>query len=560
MCNSTGTQPPSALPGVRRLLAYYHLPWGSFLTQARTLEEAVQALNARGVLLLTPVTLTGDWYRTAAGPLLAQSAEGVDLAVLPDSLGRTYFWDEGQGRRVYLSGKTCGQIQPLAYAAALDFPQEKISPPALMGRLLRGLSRFEGTLLLVWALLGAGLWGLMGHLLSRTLSSGGLTAERAVLWQTAALMGGIFLVEVLLLCTGGQVIRCAAQRGTLAAMAGIGARLYAAGEARGAAERAVLLSAFRENGETWMTWLLRTVWGAVWAVVMAALLAGSLAAGAAAAGAIALALYAAGAVLCRRGARQKADAGRDAARRAWFLRQTVDRRLGVELPFPAEADHGGPCTPVWTGWAAAALLTLPLLCFAMQRGLSLARLAQALSLYLPVTALPLSALWGARRAGRSLSALLALLPTAVRSQGESAVLPPMGSVLELRDVTFAYPDRETPVLRGVNLRLRPGERVGILGGTGSGKTTLARLMTGLLKPTSGNIYYGGVELSRYDGASLRRRIACGQGSDILLLEEMPGTADGRTCVVFSAREAALTGCDRLFILTGGQLMEAPENT
>ena len=555
MHNGTGVQPSSAFQGVRRLLAYYHLPDTDFPAQARTLEEAVEALNARGPLLLTPIALEGDWYRTAAGPVLALGAEGAAYAVLPDSLGRTWFWDEGQGRRVYLNGKNCGQFQPQAYAAALDFPRERISPAALMGRLLRGLSRFEAALLLVWALLGGGLWSLMGRLIFRALSNGGLTAAPAALWRSAAMMGGIFLVEVLLLLTGAQVIRRAAQRGALAAMPGVGARLYASGRVEEAGETAVLLSAFRENGEIWTAWLLGTAWGAVGAAVMAAALAGSLAAGAAAAGGIALALYAAGAALCRRAAGRRAERRADAERRTWFLRRAAERRLGVERPFPEETAGASPCAPVWTGWAAAALLALPLLYLASQRGISLARLAQALTLYLPVIALPLSALLRAGRAGRALSELLALLPAAVRSEQGNAVLPPMGSALELRDVAFSYPDRAVPVLRGVNLRVYPGERVGILGGTGSGKTTLVRLMTGLLKPGSGNIYYGGVELARYNGAALRRRIAWERGSDILLLDRVPEKADGRTCVVLSAREEALAGCDRVFLLAGGKLME-----
>ena len=555
MYNSPGIQPSSTFHGVRRLLAYYHLPDMNISARVRTLEDAVEMLNDQSILILTPIMLAGDWYRTAAGPILVQSTDGVDQAILPDQLGRAYFWDEGLGRRVYLNEKNCGQFRPVAYAAALDFPHKQISPSALLGRLLSGLGLFEGILLLVWALLGSGLWVLMGQLLFRALSNGGLTAGPTALWQTGAMMGGVLLVEILLLVTGGQAVRRIAQRGTLAAMPGIGARLYESGQTEGAAETAVLLSSFRENGELWMTWLLHTVWGAVAAAVMVASLGRSLRAGAAAAGGIALVLYTASAALCRRAARGRQDLSADVSRRAWFLRRAVEQRLGVERPFPAKEYCDKPGTPVWVGWAAAALLTLPLLYFAVERGISLARLAQSLSLYLPVIALPLAALLDAGRAGRAFSALLALLPAAVRSKEEGVALPPMGSTLELRDVTFSYPDRTAPVLQGVNLRLHPGERVGILGATGSGKTTLARLMTGLLKPTGGNIYYGGVELARYNGTSLRRRIACERGSDIVLLEQMPDEAERRTCVVFSTREAALTGCDRIFLLADGQLME-----
>ena len=127
----------------------------------------------------------------------------------------------------------------------------------------------------------------------------------------------------------------------------------------------------------------------------------------------------------------------------------------------------------------------------------------------------------------------------------------MGSVFELKD---AYPGRGEPVLRGVNLRLHPGELVGIWGATGAGKTTLARLMTGLIQPTNGNVYYGGIELARYNGSALRRRIAYDRGTDILLCEQVPEQRDGRTCVVFSVREDALAGCDRVLQLIDGELI------
>jgi cobalt/nickel transport system ATP-binding protein len=60
------------------------------------------------------------------------------------------------------------------------------------------------------------------------------------------------------------------------------------------------------------------------------------------------------------------------------------------------------------------------------------------------------------------------------------------ALIELEDVHFIYPPGR-PVLSGVNLRLRAGERVGLVGPNGSGKTTLLHLIVGLLRPTAGTI-------------------------------------------------------------------------
>jgi ATP-binding cassette subfamily B protein RaxB len=73
---------------------------------------------------------------------------------------------------------------------------------------------------------------------------------------------------------------------------------------------------------------------------------------------------------------------------------------------------------------------------------------------------------------------------------------PLDGSLELRDLRFAYADGEPEVLRGVNLRIDPGESVAIVGPSGCGKTTLLKLMLGVHAPTAGQVLVGGVPLGR----------------------------------------------------------------
>ena len=73
------------------------------------------------------------------------------------------------------------------------------------------------------------------------------------------------------------------------------------------------------------------------------------------------------------------------------------------------------------------------------------------------------------------------------------------------DVGYAYPDGP-PVLTDVNLTFSAGTRVAIVGETGSGKTTLAKLLTRLMDPVSGQVLLDGVDLRRIKFASLRERI------------------------------------------------------
>ena len=73
------------------------------------------------------------------------------------------------------------------------------------------------------------------------------------------------------------------------------------------------------------------------------------------------------------------------------------------------------------------------------------------------------------------------------------------------EVTFGY-DPDQPVLHNVSLRIAPGERVGVVGWTGSGKSTLIRLLVRLYDIQSGRILVDGVDIREYDLAQLRRSI------------------------------------------------------
>ncbi len=65
--------------------------------------------------------------------------------------------------------------------------------------------------------------------------------------------------------------------------------------------------------------------------------------------------------------------------------------------------------------------------------------------------------------------------------------------LELRNVSFTYAEAEQPTIRNVNLKIKAGERIALVGLNGAGKTTLVKLISGLLRPTEGEIWINGVK-------------------------------------------------------------------
>ncbi len=79
--------------------------------------------------------------------------------------------------------------------------------------------------------------------------------------------------------------------------------------------------------------------------------------------------------------------------------------------------------------------------------------------------------------------------------------------IEFKGVDFSYPDDSRPALSNVTIRIRPGERVGIIGPVGSGKSTLGRLLLNFYEPSSGSISVDGIDIQQIDPADLRHNFS-----------------------------------------------------
>jgi ATP-binding cassette subfamily C protein LapB len=117
--------------------------------------------------------------------------------------------------------------------------------------------------------------------------------------------------------------------------------------------------------------------------------------------------------------------------------------------------------------------------------------------------------------------------------------------LEFRNVAFHYPNRQDNALDGVSFKIKPGEKVALIGRVGSGKSTIQRLAMGLFRPTAGAVLVDGIDLRQIDPADLRRNMGY-VSQDVLLfygtLREniafgMPYAEDG--AVVAAAEVAGL---------------------
>lgn len=116
---------------------------------------------------------------------------------------------------------------------------------------------------------------------------------------------------------------------------------------------------------------------------------------------------------------------------------------------------------------------------------------------------------GARAALKILSELMAM-PTEREAGKQYLSRPNLQGQMALRDVSFAYPrgkrQHAPQVLKGINLEIRAGERVAILGKIGSGKSTILRLLAGLYQPTDGFVEVDGIDLRQIDPADFRGQV------------------------------------------------------
>ena len=105
----------------------------------------------------------------------------------------------------------------------------------------------------------------------------------------------------------------------------------------------------------------------------------------------------------------------------------------------------------------------------------------------------------------SFEALNKIMAAETDEAAASLQAPALSGTLEFRDVAFAYP-KQPPLIERMNLRIRPGERVGIIGKLGSGKSTVLKLILNQYAPSAGSVLVDELVNTQLEPVSLRRQI------------------------------------------------------
>jgi subfamily B ATP-binding cassette protein MsbA len=120
-------------------------------------------------------------------------------------------------------------------------------------------------------------------------------------------------------------------------------------------------------------------------------------------------------------------------------------------------------------------------------------------------------------------------------------VPTRPALLRFEGVEFTY-DAKHPVLRGIDLEVRSGETVALVGGSGGGKTTLVNLVPRFFDPTAGRITLDGIDLRDFDPRELRKRIGIVTQETLLFMDTVHdniayGLQANRDAVIVAAKKA-----------------------
>lgn len=113
---------------------------------------------------------------------------------------------------------------------------------------------------------------------------------------------------------------------------------------------------------------------------------------------------------------------------------------------------------------------------------------------------------GARQAYRSLSGVMSDDNNQQVHARARLSRPDLTGAVEFKNVSYTFSGASSPIIRNLSLKIPAGQKVAIVGRMGSGKTTLSRLLAGLIEPSEGSVLIDGVDLRQIDKSDVRRNV------------------------------------------------------
>ncbi|MDR1445298.1 MAG: ABC transporter ATP-binding protein/permease [Treponema sp.] len=152
--------------------------------------------------------------------------------------------------------------------------------------------------------------------------------------------------------------------------------------------------------------------------------------------------------------------------------------------------------------------------------MSFSSLTWALAMPLRMLGILLADLQRFHAAATMIIEVVSSVPAVVDKSGAVEITERPQGAIEFRNVNFSIDG--TPILEDISFRAEPGQSIGILGSTGSGKTSLVNMLTRFYEPDSGQVLLDGVDIQNYTLSSLRRHIGLARQEVFLFSDSVTG--------------------------------------
>ena len=517
---------------IDEILKYYHIKPEEIPEEIRDTEDQLEyALRPHGIMRRS-VELQEDWYRSAFGPMLGfYGEERLPVALLPRPFRGYSFLDPESGQRKNVDKNTARDFDLEGICFYRPLPQKKLGIPDLLLYLKSCLSMGD-VLLLVGLTLLVTLVGMLMPRITRALT--GPVLERGSL---AMLLGAAVFLVCTLVAT--QLVSCLRElmmdrirtKTSLPVEAAVMMRMidlpagffrqYSSGE---------LSSRFGAVGQ-----LCQLLVGNVFSLGLSSLVsllyvsqifryAPALVAPALLIVLLTVGIGAAAALMQMRISKEAMERGAKNDGISFALLSGIQKiklsgaekrafaRWADSYAQVAELSYDPPLFIKVSGVIGTAVSlagTIVMYYLAVKSGVSPSEYL-AFNAAFGMVSGAFSALSGVALSVARIRPILDMAEPILKTEPESAerktMVTRLSGSIELSNVCFRYGEDQPWVVDGMNLKIRPGEYVALVGRTGCGKSTLMRLLLGYEKPEKGAIYYDGRDMSKLDLRSLRRSI------------------------------------------------------
>ena len=516
---------------MEEILKYYHVKAAEVPRQIEDVNEQIEFLMRPAGIMRRRVELTGAWWTEAAAPMLGRTAAGETVALIPkQTFGYEYF-DYTAGRRITVNDKTAGNLAVEAYCFYKPFPLRKLTLKDLLVYMLGTLCTADIAMVLL-ASLAAALFGMFMPYLNNLIFATVIPAARESLLIPLAFLfvgstvSGLLMTMVRELLMGriGTRISVSVESASMARILSLPASFFQKYSSGDLASRVsilgsmsvsmaqMLLSSFLSilfslvyftqifhYGQSLLfvaaaVILLQACFAAVINMIQMKRMKRQLTVSSGLYGMV-FSLFSGIQKIKLAGAEKRAF-----SRWARLYKEKV--KLAYAPPLIVQLQGvintvltlGGTIVIYYMA-AASDISAGEYIAFQTAYGM----ITAAMSGIVVLT----DAISNVRPSYQMAEPILSEVPEVGRKK---RMIQAIGGTIELNNVSFRYSENTPWILRNINLKIKRGQYVAVVGKTGCGKSTLLRLLLGFEKPQTGAVYYDGNDLDKLDLRSVRRNI------------------------------------------------------